>query len=111
MIKRNSKKPVKAHRARSAVKRRLVPRWIPGVSAVTMLVLLCLTINFRAWSDHARETEEHQRLNDEIKKAMIENIALQEQIHYLKNDSDTVEKEVKKFGLVRSEKMNSKPAK
>jgi septal ring factor EnvC (AmiA/AmiB activator) len=89
----------------------LIPRWLPIASIFTLAVLLCLTINYRALADLGRETAENERLNDEIREAMIENIALQEQIHYLRNDSATVEREVKKYGLTRSEEKVSKPVK
>lgn len=89
----------------------LIPRWVPIASIISLAVLLCLTINYRALSDLGRESTENEKLNEQIREAMIDNIGLQEQIHYLKNDSATVEKEVRKFGLTRSEEKISKPAK
>jgi septal ring factor EnvC (AmiA/AmiB activator) len=89
----------------------VVPRWFPYATAFTLAFLLILTINFRAISDNSRESAENERLNQQIQEAMIENVSLQEEIHYLKNDSSTIEKEVKKFGLVKPKELNSEPVK
>ncbi len=90
---------------------RLLPRWVPLASFLTLAILIGLTVNFRAITDLSRESAENERLNREIKEAMIENITMQEQIHYLKNDPDTIEREAKKYGFVRKEKEFSMPAK
>lgn len=94
---------------------RNVPRWFPVATVICLFTLLCLTINYRALTDLSRETAENEELNNQIREAMIENVSLQEEIHYLRNDASTIEKQVKKFGLVpeavRTEEMISKPAK
>ncbi|MCC7308039.1 MAG: hypothetical protein IT173_10765 [Acidobacteria bacterium] len=41
-------------------------------------------------------------LEQRIQAVTGNNLSLQEQIHYLKNDPDTVAREVRKFGLRRS---------
>lgn len=112
-MRERRKKIERARRQAPAAKRRsgIVPAWVPIASVLTLAVLLCLTVNYRALADLGRENAENERLNNEIREAMIENIALQEQIHYLRNDSATIEKEVKKFGLTPSEEKISKPAK
>jgi len=111
---RRGQKRVVRPRSRGPIKKkreRIIPRWVPIAPVFTLAILLCLTVNYRALADLGRESAENERLNNEIREEMIQNIALQEQIHYLKNDSATVEREVKKFGLTRSEEKVSKPVK
>jgi septal ring factor EnvC (AmiA/AmiB activator) len=109
-IHRPVRKPRFTDRATSKV-----PRWFPVAIVLCLFTLLCLTINYRALADLSRESKENETLNSQIKEAMIENVSLQEEIHYLRNDASTIEKQVKKFGLVpepnRTEEMISKPAK
>lgn len=97
-------------RTRPAAGGPVVPKWFPAATALTLATLLCLTINFRALSDLNREEAEYQRLNEQIRESMLENVSMQEEIHYLRNDSSTIEKQVKKFGLVRTQEMKTKPA-
>jgi cell division protein FtsL len=86
-----------------------MPRWVPyGVTALFALVL-CFTINFRAFTELNREVEQHETLNQEIEKLTSENLNLQEEIYYLHNDSSTIEREAKKFGFQRKEKKVSVP--
>lgn len=63
--------------------------------------MLCLTINFRAFSELNKESAQNLMLENQIQSTTSENLALQEQIHYLKNDPATVEREARKFGLRR----------
>ena len=87
-----------------------MPRWIPyGLTALFALVL-CFTINFRAFTELNREAEQHDTLNQEIEKLTTENLDLQEEIYYLHNDSTVIEREAKKFGFQRKEKKVSVPA-
>ena len=48
-----------------------------------------------------KESAENTDLENHIQSITSENLALQEQIHYLKNDPSTVEREARKFGLQR----------
>lgn len=74
--------------------------------------MVCLTINFRAFSVLGTETAENKVLTNKIQAVTSENLSLQEEIHYLKNDSSTIEREAKKFGLTRpTEEKISVPAK
>ena len=74
--------------------------WTYGIAAILTL-MLCLTINYSAFSELNAESHENQKLEQQINNITTDNLALQEQIHYLKNDPQTVEREVKKFGLKR----------
>lgn len=87
-----------------------MPRWVPyGVTALFALVL-CFTINFRAYTELNREAEQHENLNQEIEKLTSENLNLQEEIYYLHNDSTVIEREAQKFGFQRKEKKVPVPA-
>lgn len=84
-------------------------RWIPyGLTALFALVL-CFTINFRAFTELDHEVEQNDSLNQEIEKLTNENLDLQEEIYYLQNDSSVIEREAKKFGFQRKEKKVSVP--
>lgn len=103
---RNSKRPGKAPRKTTSI----MPRWVPyGVTALFALVL-CFTINFRAYTELNREAEQHENLNQEIEKLTSENLNLQEEIYYLHNDSTVIEREAQKFGFQRKEKKVPVPA-
>ena len=87
----------------------ILPRWVPyGATAIFALVL-CFTINFRAFTELNREVEQHDTLNQEIEKLTSENLNLQEEIYYLHNDSSVIEREARKFGFQRKEKKVSVP--
>jgi hypothetical protein len=75
--------------------------WGIGIVA-TLTLMLCLTINYRAFSQLSKETAEKEMLEQRIQSVTSNNLSLQEQIHYLKNDPDTVAREVGKFGLRRT---------
>ena len=72
--------------------------------------MLCLTINFRAFTELNKEWTQNTQLANQIELVSSDNLALQEEIHYLKHDSSTVEREARKFGLRRSKDKVSVPA-
>jgi cell division protein FtsB len=88
-----------------------IPRWAPYASAIGLTLIIMLTINFRAYTEYDRESAELEQLNEKIEKLTEENLGLQEEIHYLKTDPKTVEREARKFGLRPGEEIVSKPAK
>jgi cell division protein FtsB len=61
--------------------------------------MLCLTINYRAFSEMSREADENQNLSWQIQNLTEENLALQEQIHNLKTDTDSIRREARRLGL------------
>jgi cell division protein FtsB len=67
-------------------------------------LVLCFTINFRAFTELNNEIEQNESLNQEIEKITSENLNLQEEIYYLQNDSSVIEREARKFGFQRKEK-------
>ncbi len=84
-------------------------QWLGIAIAGSLTLMLCLTINYSAFSDLSKESSENKDLEQRIQGVTTENLALQEQIHFLKNDPATVEREVKKFGLRRPKEKVSVP--
>jgi cell division protein FtsB len=80
-------------------KRRILPAWVPVATALGLCAMLVLTINFRAYSELSKESRQYEELNGKIQQATSENLSLQEEIYYLKNDPNTVEREARKFGF------------
>ena len=87
-----------------------MPRWVPYGATALFALVLCFTINFRAFTELNREVKEHDTLNQEIEKLTDENLNLQEEIYYLHNDSSVIEREARKFGFQRKEKKVPVPA-
>jgi hypothetical protein len=69
-----------------------VPRWASYGATVLFASVLCLTINFRAFTELTAEVEENEDLNAQIESITTENLNLQEEIYYLENDSDVIER-------------------
>ena len=69
-----------------------------------LTLMLCLTINYRAFSELSGESAENRTLEQRIQSVTTNNLSLQEQIHYLKNDPETVARESRKFGFRRAAK-------
>lgn len=85
-------------------------QWVGIGTAAMLTLMLCLTINYRAFSELSKESGENEQLQKRIQNVTSENLGLQEQIHFLKNDPSTVEREVRKFGLRRPKQKVSVPA-
>ncbi len=90
---------------------RRIPRWAQYLAAVSLAVMIALTINYRAYSELGTESVQHRDLQLEIQRLTDENLALQEEIHYLKTDPKMIEREAKKFGLKPREEQISEPNK
>jgi cell division protein FtsB len=77
------------------------PQWFLFVVVVSITLMLCLAVNFRAFSEMRTEAEQYDQLNANVEKLSVDNLALQEEIHNLKNDSQTIEREARKIGMSR----------
>lgn len=77
------------------------PQWFLFVVVASISFMLCLAINFRAFSEMRAEAEQNTQLSTEVDKLTGENLSLQEEIHNLKNDSKTIEREARKIGMSR----------
>ena len=86
-----------------------VPRWASYGSIAILAAVLCLTVNFRAYTELSREIDHNESLNSEIESVTTENLNLQEEIYYLQNDTDVIEREARKFGMKRSEREKKVP--
>lgn len=78
------------------------PRWLSFALIASMTLMLCLTINYRAFTELHGEMIENKTLGDQIQNLTDENLALQDEIHDLKTDPKTIEREARKLGLARS---------
>ena len=86
-------------------------KWMPVAAAGLLTILICLTVNFRAFTEYRRESAENEQLNNQVQTLTTENIALQEEIHSLKSDPQTLEREAKKFGYERPKEKIPVPTK
>ncbi len=113
-----SKVTVKRQRVRRPVNKPLrwrkeprtsnLPSWVPIAAAVTVVLMLVLTVNYRAYSEFRRETQTFEELNNKIQLATTENLSMQEEIYYLRSDPKTIEREARKYGLARREEKSSR---
>ncbi len=79
----------------------VTPQWAVFAVIASVTCLLCLTINFRAFSEMRQEIDQHQTLTIQAEILTTENLALQEEIHSLKSDSRAIEREARKIGMSR----------
>jgi cell division protein FtsB len=86
------------------------PQWFVFTVIVSLTFMLCLTINLRAFTEVRGEVEQNQKLSAEVDQLTNENLALQEEIHTLKTDSNAIEREARKLGMSRSNEKILVPA-
>ncbi|HEY8560400.1 MAG TPA: septum formation initiator family protein [Pyrinomonadaceae bacterium] len=67
----------------------------------SIFFMICVAVNFRAVSEMNAEAAQNTQLSTEVESLSVENLALQEEIHNLKNDSETIEREARKIGMSR----------
>lgn len=89
-----------------AVKRRVLPTWVAFAIVISMSLMLCLSINYRSFSAMHEEVSENDQLNTKIQGITDENLQLQEEIHNLKSDARSIQREAQRLGLVRSDKVS-----
>lgn len=80
------------------------PQWFVFAVIASITFMLCMAINFRAYSDMTQETIQFEQLNSEINKLSSENLLIQEDIHSLKTDERAIEREARKIGMSRPNK-------
>lgn len=85
--------------------------WIPVAAAGFLTLMICLTVNYRAYTEFSREASENETLKQSVQAITTENLSLQEEIQSLKGDKKTVEREAKKFGYESSKDKIPVPAK
>ncbi len=77
------------------------PQWFVFTVITLTTFMLCLAINFRAYSEMSVEIQQNESLSIELEQLTNENLAIQKEIHSLKTDSFTVEREARKIGMSR----------
>lgn len=86
--------------------RRSAPWWLSFLIVTSIFVMLCVSINYRAYSEMREEAERSARLAAQIQALMDENLALQDEIHALKTDPLVIQREARKIGVdLRGEKV------
>ena len=87
-----------------------MPQWFVFIAIASITFMLCMAINLRAYSEMNAEMEQNQRLSIQLESLTNENLAIQEEVHYLKIDSRFVEHEARKIGLSRPNEKIPVPA-
>ncbi len=90
-------------RAKTTTKARAsaTPQWYVFAAIASMTFMLCMAINLRAFSEMSAEIEQNERLSLAVEQLTNESIGLQGEVHSLKTDSHTVEREARKMGMSR----------
>ena len=96
-----TKRPAQARKRKPAAKapRFALPWWLSVLVVSSIFVMLCVSINLRAFSSAQQETDQNVKLSGQIQNLMDENLALQEEIHSLKTDPEVIRREAKRIGL------------
>jgi len=94
--------PVKPRRAKTAsAQTGATPQWFVFTVIAAMTFMLCMAINLRAFSEMSAEFEQNERLGLAVEQLSNENLGLQSEVHNLKTDSRSVEREARKIGMSR----------
>ncbi len=78
-----------------------VPQWFVFAIITSVAFMICLAINLRAYTEVSAEMQQNQVLSVQLEQLSGENLAIQEEIHRLKTDPRTVEREARKIGMSR----------
>ncbi|MFN2502175.1 MAG: septum formation initiator family protein [Pyrinomonadaceae bacterium] len=78
---------------------RSAPWWLSMMFLSTVFVMLCVSVNFRAYSEMNEEAGKNTRLASQIESLMDENLVLQEEIHTLKTDPQVIRREARRLGV------------
>jgi len=95
-------------RWRKEPRKRVLPAWLPVAASVTLVLMLVLTVNYRAFSELKKESKVFEELSDKVQQATTDNLSMQEEIYYLKSDPKTIEREARKYGLARPKEQVSR---
>ena len=98
--------PARKRRAVAKTERRTAPWWLSFLIVASIFIMLCLTINFRVFTEVREEVDQNTKLSGQIQNLMDENLALQEEIHTLKTDPTVIQREAKRIGIaIKDEKV------
>ena len=93
--------PAKTRAKTARFQTNAAPQWLIFTVVAAITFMLCMAINLRAFSEMSQEFEQNERLNLAVEQLTNENLGLQTEVHSLKNDSHTVEREARKIGMSR----------
>ena len=96
-----SRRSATARHRRSAAKAeaRSTPWWVSYLIVTSIFVMLCVSINFRAFTEMREEADKNTHLSGRIQSLMDENLALQEEIHLLKTDPLVIKRAADRIGI------------
>ena len=94
--------PVKPRAKTASTRTTATPQWFVYVVIASITCMLCMAINLRAFSEMSAELEQNERLSLAVEQLTNENLGLQGEVHNLKTDSLTVEREARKIGMSRA---------
>jgi cell division protein FtsL len=78
---------------------RTAPWWLSVVIVTSIFLMLCVSINYRAFNEMQAEVDENTKLAAQIQNITDENLALQEEIHTLRSNPVVIQREAKKIGM------------
>ena len=78
---------------------RTAPWWLSVVIVTSIFLMLCVSINYRAFNEMQTEVDQNTKLAAQIQNLMDENLALQEEIHTLRSNPVVIQREAKKIGM------------
>lgn len=90
---------VKGSKSNNSQRKNSQPRWIAPLAAGSLSIMVCLTINYRAYSELNKESVQQRVLMEQIESVRNENLELQEDIYKLKSDPKTIKLEARKIGM------------
>lgn len=93
--------PVQPRTKTAAARATAAPQWLVYAVIASITCMLCMAINLRAFSEMSAEVEQNERLALAVEQLTNENLGLQSEVHNLKTDSLTVEREARKIGMSR----------
>ena len=93
--------PAKTRPKRARSTETATPQWFVFAVITSITFMLCLAINLRAFSEMSAEMQQNERLSVQLGQLTNENLTIQEEIHNLKTDPLTIEREARKIGLSR----------
>ncbi len=93
--------PVETHAKTAQAQTNASPQWYVFAVIASMTFMLCMAINLRAFTEMSAEIEQNERLSLAVEQLTNESIGLQGEVHSLKTDSHTVEREARKMGMSR----------
>ncbi len=97
----NNPQPISMRNRSKKNAKSATPQWFIFTVIASITLMLCLAINFRAYSEMSEETQQFEQLNTDINRLNNENLLIQQDINSLKTDKDAIEREAKKMGLTR----------